>query len=359
MHISSGRAVPALAAVVVALTAFGFSAAQSSAATGGYRQINLTSNVPGMAHHTDPNLVNGWGAAFFPGSPFWLSDEGTGLSTLYDSHGVPQGLVVAIPAAPEQPAGTAGTPTGIVANPTNAFDVSENGASGPGVFLFDTLDGTISGWNPSVDLTHAIVAVDNFSSHALYLGLAIAKTRHGERLYAADAVNDRVDVFDGKFQKLFSFTDPTVSKRLGVYSVHLVQGFILVTFASQSSNQGGVVDIFDFNGRFVKRFAANGPGGPLEAPWGAAVAGPHFGQFSNALLIGNEDNGRISAFNAKTGAFMGQMQDANGNMISIPGLWSLSVGVGGGANGNADELYFSAGPNGYGSGLFGKFVPLP
>jgi uncharacterized protein (TIGR03118 family) len=358
MRFSFRRALPALSAIVLALGAFDLCVAEAAAA-GGYQQINLTSNVPGMAHHTDPNLVNGWGAAFFPGNPFWLSDEGTGLSTLYDSHGVAQGLVVAIPAAPEQPAGTAGTPSGIVANSSNAFVVSENGVSGPGVFLFDTLDGTISGWNPGVDLNHAVIAVDNFSSHSLYTGLAIAKTNHGWRLYAADAVNNRVNVFDGKFQKLYSFTDPTVPNTLSVYGVHLVQGFILVTFGSQASNQGGVVDIFDFNGRLVKRFAANGPGGPLEAPWGAAVAGPHFGPFSNALLIGNVDDGHISAFNSKTGAFLGQMQDATGKTIANPGLWSLEVGAGGGASGNADELYFSAGPNGYGDGLFGKFIPAP
>src|SRR5215469_13340476 len=266
--------------------------------------------MPGMAHHTDPNLVNGWGMAAFPGSPFWISDNATGLSTLYDGHGAPQSLVVTIPAASEQPAGTVGTPSGIVANATSAFVVSENGASGHGFFLFGTLDGTISGWNPSVDLNHAVVAVDNFNSHALYTGLAIAKTEHGPRLYAADAVNDRVDVFDGKFRKMFGFTDPTVPSGLGVYGVHLVQGFIFVTFASQASNVGGVVDVFDFNGRFIRRFASNGSGGPLEEPWGIAAAGAHFGVFSNSLLIGNVDDGHISAFNAKTGAFLGQLKDS-------------------------------------------------
>jgi len=356
MRFSFARAMPALLAAVLTTGAIGLCSAQSSAA-GGYRLINLTSNVPGAAHNTDPNLVNGWGLAFFPGNPFWISDEASGFSTLYDAHGVPQSLVVSIPAAPEEPAGTLGTPTGIVANATNAFVVSGNGASGSSIFLFDTLDGTISGWSPGVALDHAVMAVDNFRSHALYTGLAIAKTRHGPRLYAADAVNDRVDVFDGKFRKMFSFTDPTAGANLSVYAVHLVQGFLVVTFASQASDQGGVVDVFDFNGRFVKRFASNGPGGPLDAPWGVAAAGAHFGQFSNALLISNESDGRINAFNPKTGAFLGQLKDTQGNTFAIPGLWSIEFGSGGGASGNADQLYFSAGPNGYGDGLFGKFVP--
>jgi uncharacterized protein (TIGR03118 family) len=358
MRFSFARSVPVFLAALLAAGSIVF-LGDGASASSAYREINLTSNMPGMARHTDPNLVNGWGMAFFPGSPFWISDEATGFSTLYDAHGVPQGLVVAIPAAAEQPQGTPGTPTGIVANSTSAFVVSANGTSGPGFFLFDTLDGTISGWNPSVDLNHAIVAVDNFSSHALYTGLAIAKTMHGPRLYAADAVNNRVDVFDGKFRKLFGFTDPTVPSGLGVYAVHLVQGFIFVTFAIGGSSSGGVVDVFDFNGRFVRRFAANGSGGPLEAPWGIAASGAHFGQFSNAILIGNEADGRISAFNPKTGAFLGQLKDSQGNTFAIPGLWSIEFGAGGGASGNADELFFSAGPHGYSAGLFGKFIAVP
>jgi len=359
MRFSLVRAVAGFLAAAVIVVVVGASAASPAFASSGYQEINLTSNVPGAAHHTDPNLINGWGMAFFPGSPFWLSDEATGLSTLYDGHGEPQSLVVSIPAASEQPPRTPGTPTGLVANATSAFVVSENGASGQGLFLFATLDGTISGWNPNVDLNHAVLAVDNFKSHALYTGLAIAKTRHGPRLYAADAANDRVDVFDGKFRKMFGFTDPTVPQGLSVYAVHLAQGFLFVTFASPVGNAGGVVDVFDFNGRLVRRFAANGSGGPLESPWGIAFSGAHFGQFSNSILIGNEGDGRINAFNPKTGALLGQLKDAQGNTFAIPGLWSIEFGAGGGANGNANELFFDAGPNGYGDGLFGKFIVAP
>ena len=331
----------------------------SSADAAGYRRVNLTSNVPGGAQNTDPNLVNAWGVAFFPGNPFWVSDEATGLSTLYDNHGVPQSLVVTIPAAPEQPAGTKGSPTGIVANPTNAFMISGGGNSGPAFFLFATLDGTISGWNPGIDVTQAVVAVDNFASHALYTGLALVQTQHGPRLYAADAVNDRVDVFDPLFRKLFSFTDPNAPKGMTPYGIHLVNGALYVTFASFAPNAGGVVDIFNFDGRYIKTFASNGPHGTLDSPWAVVSATPHFGQFSNDILVGNEDNGRISAFDPKTGAFKGQLMDQNGRVFAIPGLWSLAFGIGGGASGNRDELYFSAGSNSYGDGLFGKFVAAP
>lgn len=331
----------------------------SADAAGGYRVIPLTSNVAGQAPWTDPNLVNAWGLAFFPGSPFWVSDQVTGLSTLYDGQGVPQSLVVTIPAAPEEPAGTTGSPTGIVANGTKAFVVSENGASGPGFFLFDTLDGTISGWNPSVDPLHAVIAVDDFASHALYTGLALARTQHGPLLYAADAANDRVDVFDPKFRRIFSFSDPNVPQGLSAYGVHVVKGMIAVTFASRSPHAGGVVDLFDFRGRLIKTLAKSGPHGALDAPWGVTAASANFGQFSGDILVGNLDSGRIDAYDPGTGALVGQLKDARGRTISIPGLWSLDFGTGGGANGHPNELFFTAGPNGYADGLFGKIVALP
>jgi len=345
----------ALSTFAIALSACMLFATSAEAASA-YRVVSLTSNVSGQAPWTDPNLVNAWGLAFFPGSPFWVSDEVTGVSTLYDNQGVPQSLVVTIPAAPEQPMGTTGSPTGIVANGTNAFVVSGNGASGPGIFLFATLDGTISGWNPGVDPLHAVIAVDNFKSHALYTGLALVKTQHGPRLYAADAANDRVECFDPKFRPLFSFTDPHVPQGLSVYGVHLVMGRIVVTFASLSPHAGGVVDMFDFGGRLVKTLASNGPHGPLDAPWGVTGASPNFGQFSNDILVSNLDSGRINAYDPNTGAFMGQLKDARGRTISIPGLWSIDFGVGGGKNGHPNELFFTAGPNDYADGLFGKIV---
>ena len=357
MRLSFARSMPTILAMSIAVGATGFSFGAASASSA-YRQINLTSNVPGMAQHTDPNLVNAWGVAFFSGGPFWVSDQVTGLSTLYDSLGNPQSLVVTIPAAPELPGGTIGSPTGIVANPTSAFVVSEKNVSGPGFFLFATLDGTISGWDPNVDTTHAVVAVDNFASHAQYTGLALAKTAHGPRLYAADAVNNRVDAFDPKFRHLFSFTDPNAPKGLSVYAIHLIKGQLVVTFGGPAG-AGGAVDVFDFGGRLLKTFTRNGPHGPLDSPWGVAVASPDFGQFSNDILVGNEGNGRINAFDPNTGKFMGQLNDAHGRAIVIPHLWSIEFGLGGGANGHPNELFFTAGPANYADGLFGKIIATP
>jgi uncharacterized protein (TIGR03118 family) len=305
--------------------------------------------VQGMAQHTDPNLVNGWGLAFFKNSPFWVSDNGTGLSTIYDGTGAPQQLVVTVPPAPEQPGGTLGSPTGMVANPSMRWVVSANGKSGPAAFIFDTGDGTISGWSPGVDPQHAIIAVDNFSAHASYTGLEIVN----DRLYAADFANNRIDVFGGRFQHLFSFAGPNVPKGYSTYAVHLIQGRLFVTYAGPG---GGIVDIFDPGGHLVRTFASNGPGGHLVSPWGMALAPHDFGKFSDALLIGNEDDGHISAFNFMTGAFLGQLVDPQGHTIVIPGLWALQFGAGNVANGKTDELFFTAGPNGYADGLFGKII---
>src|SRR5579864_4901340 len=165
-RISTFAGCTALAAAI----SIGTMNAANAAGQGRYLQVNLTSNVHGMAQHTDGNLVNGWGLAFFTSSPFWVSDNGSGLSTIYDGTGTPQSLVVTVPPAPEQPGGTLGSPTGIVANPSIRWVVSENGKSGAAAFIFATGDGTISGWSPGVDPQHAIIAVDNFSSHASYTG---------------------------------------------------------------------------------------------------------------------------------------------------------------------------------------------
>ena len=325
---------------------------------GGYRVINLTSNEPRVARHQDPNLINGWGMAFFGQGPFWLSDNITGVSTLYDHGGNPLPLVVTIPPAPELPAGSKGSPAGIIANPTNKFVISQNGQSGPAAFIYASLDGTISGWNPGVNVTSSIIAVDRFSLHTGYTGLAFDETYAGPWLYAADAVNDQVDVYGGTYNYLFSFTDHNVPSNLGVYGVQTINDKIVVTFASIVPGQGGAVDVFDQFGNLLTRLASNGPGGPLEAPWGTALAPSHFGQFSNALLVGNVDDGHISAYNFKTGAFLGQMRGNSGLKITIPGLWALQFGAGNPANGAKNQLFFAAGQDGYRDGLFGMIAPV-
>ncbi len=319
----------------------------SSPAAAQYKVSPLVSNQSGVAPHTDPNLTNAWGIAYFVGEPFWLSDNGSGKSTLYNAGGVPQSLIVTVP--PASGSG-AGSPTGIVANGTTDFVVSEAGKSGPGVFLFDTSDGTISGWNPNVNGTKAVIAVNNSSLHSQYTGLAMGVNNGANFLYAADnGSNRRVDMFNAKFARVGSFTDPKIPAAFAPYGIQNINGYLYVTFGSFGT-PGGYVDIFNTAGHLVKRFAALGH---LNLPWALALAPPDFGQFSNALLVGNLGDGRINAFDFTTGAFLGQLADTTGKTISIDGLWALSFGGGTAADGRTNQLFFTAGPNGYADGLFG------
>lgn len=318
-----------------------------------YRRFDLVSDVSGTARHTDSHLINGWGLAFFPHSPFWVADTGTGLSTLYGPLGAKVPLVVIVPPAPSQPFGPTGSPTGLVANgSTKDFVVSENGKSGPASFIFDTEDGTISGWNPSVDLTHAVIAVDNSSSHAFYTGLAIGTDSSGHRfIYAADQVNNKVDIYDGGFNFVKSFTDPTLPPGYSAFGIQNIGGRLYVTFAGFFSGKvGGFVDIFDTSGNFIKNFAS---GGTLNLPWGLVRAPANFGRFSNDVLVGNLGDGLINAFRGWDGKFEGQIRDDDGTLISIDGLWALAFGSDPSANGEKNQLFFTAGPLFYTHGVFG------
>jgi uncharacterized protein (TIGR03118 family) len=333
-----------------------FVAAANRQAFAQYNLFKLDStSSPGSAAN-DPNLVNGWGLAFFPTSPFWVSDNGTGLSTLYDHSGTVLGLVVTIPPAAGKPFGPTGTPTGIIANPTAGFAVTKKGHTGPAAFIFDTLDGTISGWSPGVDITHAVIAVDNSASHAVYTGLAFANNAKGAFLFAADAGNNKIDVYDSKFHLAMSFRDPATPSGLSVYGIQNIGGELYVTFGSLVPNRGGAIDVFNASGKLLRRLTTNGPGGHLEAPWGTALAPKDFGRFSNALLIGNVDDGHINAFDRKTGKFLGVLKFPNGNDIAIHGLWALQFGAGSPANGDKNQLFFTAGPDKYRKGLFGMIT---
>lgn len=329
----------------------------STTATAQYTQLNIASDVSGRALNTDPNLRNGWGLAFFSTGPFWVSDNDTGVATLY-AHFRKLPLVVTVPVAPTNPFnGPVGSPTGIVANPTSGFVVSANGNSGPGIFLFDTIDGTISGWNPSVDFTHAIVAVDNSASFAVYTGLALGTVGNNTFLFAADANHNVIDVYDGSFNLVNSFTDPAPPAGLGVYGIQNINGQLYVTLATPVPLQGGAVDIFGTDGTLIQRLSTSGPGGHLEAPWGVALAPNNFGPASNKLLVGNVDDGHINILDPSSGAFLGQLKDVNGERITIGGLWSLAFGAGNVANGGTNQLFFTAGPVGYVHGVFGVILP--
>jgi uncharacterized protein (TIGR03118 family) len=314
----------------------------SSAAVAQYQVTNLVSNQVGKAKHLDPLLVNAWGLTYGPGSPFWVSDNGTGYSTLYNAAGVKQGLVVAIPAA----GGSGqGSPTGIVFNGTSDFKVSGQNS----FFIFATLDGTISAWSPGVNLNSAIIEA---TSSASYTGLAITNNASGNVLFAADQANNKVDMYDGTFRLVNSFTDPTVAAGFAPYGIQDISGLVYVTFASQSGGPGGYVDIFSEGGVFLKRLTE---GSPLNQPWGLAAAPNNFGPLSNTLLVGNNlvQDSVINAFNGLTGKFVETMKDTNGKAIHIDELWGIEFGGGTAANGGFHDLFFTAGPSAYQAGLFG------
>jgi uncharacterized protein (TIGR03118 family) len=311
-------------------------------------------------------LVNGWGLVSLPTSPYWVSDNGSGFSTLYTAAGAQVPLFVSIPAAPSAPTGTLGTPTGVVGNVSpNArdFTFTANGRSGQAVFIFASLDGTISAWTPAVDpinpathLSVASIAADRSSVGAVYTGLAIAVNDSKQAfLYAADdSANRRIDMFDSSFSFVKSFSDPEIPQGFTPYGIQAINGQIWVTFTALNKAQGGFVDVFDTAGGLVKHFAVHGP---LHSPWGIAQAPANFGSMSNAILISNNTSrGRINAFNRETGDFLGPLSDATGHPIEIDQLWAIQFGQGAAANGPANQLFFTAGPSNYANGLFGTIT---
>jgi len=320
-----------------------------SAAMAQYQLTNLVSNQSGQARHTDPLLVNGWGLVYAPGSPFWVSDNGTGWSTLYAANGLKQGLQVVVPSANGK---GPGSPTGIVFNGSSDFQVQGKGA----FFLFATLDGTISAWAPQVNLNQSIIMVPG--AGAVYTGLAITNNASGNVLFAADNANNKVDVYDGTFTLVNSFTDATVPAGFSVFNVQDLDGLMYVAYAATSGGTGGFIDIYSENGTFLKRLAQ---GGPLNQPWGFAAAPKRFGTLSNTLLISNNvnKNGSINAFNAITGEFVGSVNDVNGKPIHIDQLWGIEFGGGSPNNGAKNSLFFTAGPNNNFAGTFGVINLAP
>jgi uncharacterized protein (TIGR03118 family) len=336
----------------------------ANAATSGFTQANLVSDIPGLALHTDPDLVNPWGISHSASSPFWVSDNGTGLSTLYNGAGTKQALVVTIPPPAGSPPGTTATPTGQVFNGTADFAVTNGSVSGPSRFIFATEDGTISGWNPAVDPTHAILAVDNSGPGAIYKGLAIGANASGNFLYAANFHAGTIDVFDKDFHQVQlagSFTDPNLNRGFAPFNIQNLGGKLYVTYAKQDADgeddvagpANGYVDIFDTNGNLLQRLATRGR---LNSPWGLAIAPAAFGAFAGDLLVGNFGDGRINIIDPVTGEFLDQLRDVNNRAITIDGLWGLIVGNGGNG-GDADKVYFTAGPDDETHGLFGSLAP--
>lgn len=333
------------------------------AAGAGYIQENLVSNIPGMGKFTDPNLKNPWGISHSATGPFWVSDNATGLATLYNTKGIPQALVVTIPPSAGSPVGTISAPTGQVFNSFSASNPSFN----RDLFIFATEDGTIAGWRGALGTT-AERLVDNSASGAIYKGLALGSIAGNSYLYAANFHSNAIDVFhDAAAPPLTgSFTDPGLPAGYAPFNVQNLGGNLYVTYAvidpmnPEDDLPGpglGIVDKFDLNGNLLQRLIS--PGGPLNAPWGLALAPAEFGEFGNDLLVGNFGDGRINAFDPASGALLGTMTDKMGNPIVIDGLWGLIFGNGGNG-GDANKLYFTAGLNDEADGLFGSLaVPLP
>ena len=320
----------------------------SSAAFAQYSLTNLVSNQAGKAKHQDTLLINGWGLAYQPGQPFWVSDEGTGWSTLYNGTGVKQSLEIVVP-----PATTGiGSPTGIVYNASSEFQVKfGHGEPWPSIFLFATLDGTIQGWTSLANPNASIIAVNNSGSGASYTGLAITSKASGNSIFATDINNNKVDVYDGTFTLVTSFTDTTLPAGYAPFGIQDINGQLYVSFAPVSGGPGGVIDIYTEAGVFVKRFAK---GTPLNQPWGFAVAPANFGTLSNTLLVSNNTNsGTINGFNLSTGKLVGTVQGSTGKNIVIDQLWGIKFGGGSTNNGQTNQLFFAAGPNNNVNGTFG------
>jgi uncharacterized protein (TIGR03118 family) len=324
--------------------------------SGGFTRVNLVSDIPGQARVTDPNLVNPWGMAFSPTGPFWLADNGSGFSTILDGRGS-RFEPVAVTSAGRWPS----RPTGAVFNAGNGFLISGHGVTAPSRFLFASEDGTITAWTTVVDPSHALVVVDNSLSGAAYTGLALADDASGSGfLYAADFSHGTIAVFDQNFTPVVrasAFQDPNLPDGLSPFNIQNVRNALFVTYArvdgEEAAESGGVVDIFNPDGSFVRRFASEGA---LSAPWGLALAPAGFGSFGGALLVANEGDGHINAYDPDSAIFLGELQDSGGVPITIPDVWTLVFGNGH-AGGDSNTLFFSAGLDDEHHGLFGAIQP--
>jgi uncharacterized protein (TIGR03118 family) len=324
----------------------------SSTALAQYQITNLVSNQIGHAQHIDPIDVNAWGLARLATSPWWVGDNLSGWSTLYNASGVKQGLEVEIPPAPNS--GPIGLPTGVVANPSSGGEFQVQ--SWPTIFIFATLDGTISAWAPGISLFDAQIAVDNSGSKASYTALAVTNKASGNLLFAADNANNKVDIYDGSFTHKGTFaSDPAIPSGFAVFGIRDINGKVFVSFANSSGGAGGFVDIYKEDGTLIGLFSK---AAQLNQPWGFAVAPANFGRLSNTLLVSNNTNsGLINGFDAK-GNFVGTMKDASGKVISIDQLWAIDFGGGNATNGATNKLFFTAGPHNNLAGTFGSIVAV-
>jgi uncharacterized protein (TIGR03118 family) len=366
-------------ASLVAIAVFAASAARADDGDGrsAYAVTDLVSDLASLGGKVvDPVLQNAWGMVFSPAaSPFWISDNATGCSTLYDGDGtivplqvkipLPGGIIPstackhADPANPPNP--TPAAPTGIVWNPTSAFLVP--GTTTASHFIWSTEDGTISAWASGAAAT---LAVDNSAvgPGAVYKGLVTGVNVRGVFLFATNFRAGTIDVVDNAFHAAVTdggFTDPGIPPGYAPFGIQNIDGDLYVTYAEQNAQKHddvagagkGFVDVFDTDGHMLRRLATRGV---LNSPWAVVRASSAFGSFSGAILVGNFGDGTINAFSSG-GRFLGTLRGTDHKALVIDGLWNL--GLGGGAKSSSDTLYFTAGPNGETDGRFGTITPVP
>lgn len=321
-------------------------------------QQNLVSDGFVTAAHVDANLKNPWGVAFGPGGALWVSDNNSGLATLYDGTGAVQPLVVTIPGG----GGGTATPTGQVFNPGGGFNVhAGNGTPASSKFILVGEDGGISGWSPSVDATHAILAVDNSGSGAVYKGAALAQVKGKTQLFVTNFNAGTVEVYDDTFARVAlprGFQDHRIPRGFAPFNVQNINGLLYVTYAKQNATKhddvgglgSGYVDVYTVAGKLRSRFQH---GNFLNSPWGVAAVPTSWGRLAGDILVGQFKSGNVDIFNPRSGRFVGLLGDATNNPIVIDGLWAITPGSGS-ATSSAQSIFFTAGVNDEKDGLLGS-----
>lgn len=367
-----GRLMLAAALTMIAIPAMAKPVTDKDGPSSGYLETNLISDLPGLAQLQDPDLVNPWGISFSATSSFWISDNGSGLSTLYavtndaggGPHVVKQGLEVAIPGE--------GNPTGQLFDGAGSF-------SGD-IFIFAGEDGTISGWRPALGGAAELLTS---RSNAVYKGITMVTVKGKSKgnngyggnpgsstgtplLMLANFGEGKVDIYDTNMT-LTQISDPTVPAGYAPFNVQNIDGTVFVTYAKQDDEKHddvpgighGLIDVIDMkSGKFIRFATGTDAGGTLRSfnsPWGVALAPKSFGEHGGELLVGNFGSGTIMTFTGG-GKFSGLLEDTNDVAMSIDGLWGLAFGNGGSA-GVPNTLYFTAGIGGEADGLFGSLTP--
>ncbi len=314
----------------------------ASAFADSYSWENFQSDIPGVAVHVDPNLVNPWGMAASSNGTIWVSDNGTGVSTLYRQDGTANPLVVAIPGKDNH---TPGNPTGVVFNSSPFFKVKKNGISRPALFIFVNEDGTISGWNPAFDPNNAIVAVKG-KGDVVYKGVTLGMANGHNFLYATSFKKAQVDVYDENFHLVHNsgFGDPSIPHRFAPFGIRNFNDQIYVTYAKQGPGErddeagpgNGFINVFDPSGNLLRRLVSQGN---LNSPWGLALVE------GDELWVGNFGDGKINNYDPITGAFLETLVTADGTPLAFQGLWDL-LPLG-------KDVWFTAGIANEEHGLFG------